>query len=59
MKKLIVLIVLATGFILGGCADRPILTDEEYNRARGPAPNSPDFSGILPGARGSSQGGGR
>ena len=42
MKIVIVLIVLVMGLVLGGCAEQPLLSDEEYNAIHGPAPNSPD-----------------
>jgi outer membrane lipoprotein SlyB len=48
MKIVIVLIVSVMGLVLGGCAEQPLLSDEEYNASRGPAAHSPDFSGVLP-----------
>ena len=48
MKIAIVLIVSVMGLILGGCAEQPLLSDEEYNATHGPAPFSPDFSGVIP-----------
>jgi hypothetical protein len=48
MKILAVLFVSVVTLLLGGCADQPLMSDEEYNARRGPAPNSPDYSGVLP-----------
>ena len=48
MKILFVLVASVFGLLLGGCADRPLMSDEEYNNSRPPAPHSPDFSGVLP-----------
>jgi hypothetical protein len=48
MKILFVLFVSMFALLLGGCADQPLMTDEEYKASRGPAPYSPDFSGVLP-----------
>ncbi len=48
MKILFLLIVSAFGLLLGGCAEQPLISDEEYNARHGPAPNAPDFSGVLP-----------
>jgi hypothetical protein len=42
MKIVIVLIALVMGLFLGGCAEQPLLSDEDYNAIHGPAPNSPD-----------------
>jgi hypothetical protein len=42
MKILIVLIASVTGLLLGGCAEQPLVSDEDYNAFHGPAPNSPD-----------------
>ena len=48
MKILIVLFASMVALLLGGCAEQPLMSDEEYNATHGPAPNSPDFSGVLP-----------
>jgi hypothetical protein len=48
MKILFVLFVSAFAILLSGCAEQPLMTDEEYNAIRGPAPYSPDYSGVLP-----------
>src|SRR5262245_9275494 len=49
MKTVIVLIASLIGLTLGGCSvDRPLLTDEEYDRLHGPAPYSPDPMGHIP-----------
>jgi hypothetical protein len=48
MKILFLLIVSVFALLLGGCAEQPLMSDEEYNARRGPAPFSPDFSGVLP-----------
>jgi len=47
MKILFVLSVSMFALFLGSCADQPLMSDEEYNARRGPAPNSPDFSGVT------------
>ena len=48
MKFTFVFATLCCAFLLGSCADNSLITDEEYNRSRGPAPHSPDFSNTLP-----------
>jgi hypothetical protein len=48
MKTVVVLFVLVVVFLLGGCAEAPVMSDEEYNARRGPAANQPDYSGHLP-----------
>jgi outer membrane lipoprotein-sorting protein len=48
MKILFVLIALMSALFLSGCAEQPLISDEEYNAMRGPAPYSPDFSSVLP-----------
>ena len=48
MKILFVLFVSVFALLLGGCAEQPLMSDEEYNARRGPAPFSPDPTGHLP-----------
>jgi hypothetical protein len=48
MKFAIILASIGCALVLGGCADQSLMTDEEYRNAKGPAPFSPDFSGVLP-----------
>jgi hypothetical protein len=48
MKIRFVLLASAFALLLGGCAEAPLMSDEEYNARKGPAPNSPDFAGVLP-----------
>jgi outer membrane lipoprotein SlyB len=48
MKTLVVLFVSVVALVLGGCADQPLMSDEEYNARRGPAPNQPNYSNVLP-----------
>ena len=49
MKTVIVLIASLIGLTLSGCGvNRPLLTDEEYDRVHGPAPYSPDPMGHIP-----------
>ena len=48
MKILVVLFVSVVAFLLGSCAEAPLMSDEEYNARRGPAPNQPDYSANLP-----------
>jgi hypothetical protein len=48
MKILFVLFVSVFGLLLGGCAEQPLLSDDEYAAVKGPAAHSPDFSGVLP-----------
>jgi hypothetical protein len=52
MKILFVLSVSLFALLLGGCAEQPLMSDEEYKATHGPAPFSPDFSGVLPQASG-------
>jgi hypothetical protein len=48
MKFAIILASICCALLLGGCADQSLMTDEEYSALRGPAPHSPDYSGVLP-----------
>jgi hypothetical protein len=48
MKIAIILASICCVVLLGGCADQSLMTDEEYVKSKGPAPHSPDFSGVLP-----------
>ncbi|MFN2621278.1 MAG: hypothetical protein ABR611_00380 [Chthoniobacterales bacterium] len=48
MKFAFFLVALCGAFLLTSCADNSLLTDEEYRQMKGPAPFSPDFSGVLP-----------
>jgi hypothetical protein len=47
MKVLFVLSVSMFALLLASCAEQPLISDEEYNARHGPAPNSPDFSGVT------------
>ncbi len=42
MKNFLLVIASAFTLALGGCADESLITDEEYQARRGPAPFSPD-----------------
>ena len=48
MKVPFFLMATVFALLLGGCAEQPLMSDEEYNARHGPAPFSPDFSGVLP-----------
>jgi hypothetical protein len=48
MKILFVLSLAMFALLLGGCAEQPLMTDEEYKQSRGPAAFSPDYSSVLP-----------
>jgi hypothetical protein len=48
MKILFVLFVSLFALLLGGCAEQPVMSDEEYNAIHGPAPNSPDPMAHIP-----------
>jgi hypothetical protein len=48
MKILFVLFVSVFALLLGSCAEQPLMSDEEYYATHGPAPNSPDYSNVLP-----------
>jgi outer membrane lipoprotein SlyB len=48
MKTIVILFASVVGLLLGGCAEAPLMSDEEYNARRGPAPNAPDYSANLP-----------
>jgi hypothetical protein len=48
MKKIGLLFLLCGGLLFTGCASQSLLTDEEYNAYRGPAPNSPDPMMHIP-----------
>ncbi len=48
MKNLFVLFVSVTALFLSGCNEQPLISDEEYNRIKGPAAYSPDPTAHLP-----------
>jgi hypothetical protein len=49
MKTVFALLVAAFALLLGGCADQPLMSDEEYNARHPPASHSPDYSSsVLP-----------
>ena len=48
MKLAALLFVLSGALFLTSCADQSLMTDEEYQKNKGPAPFSPDFSSVLP-----------
>jgi hypothetical protein len=48
MKLAILFLSICCALLLGGCADRSLMTDEEYANSRRPAPNSPDPTGYIP-----------
>jgi len=49
MKIALLLVLLSGALVLGGCADTSLISDEEYQASKGPAPHAPDFSKTLPG----------
>lgn len=51
MKFAFVVVSIAFALFLSSCADQSLITDEEYRQYKGPAPHSPDYSGVLPGYR--------
>jgi hypothetical protein len=48
MKFTLLLATLCGAFLLGSCADNSLMSDEDYNNNKPPAPHSPDFSNALP-----------
>lgn len=48
MKLAILFLSICCVLLLGGCADRSLMTDEEYANSRKPAPNSPDPMSYIP-----------
>jgi hypothetical protein len=48
MKLLLTLAFACGALLLGGCADTSLLTDEEYERVRGPGAHSPDPTRYVP-----------
>jgi len=48
MKLAILFLSICGALLLGGCADRSLMTDEEYANSRKPAPNSPDPVQYIP-----------
>jgi hypothetical protein len=48
MKIPLIFAALACVFLLNSCADQSLVTDEEYNKYKGPAAFSPDYSNVLP-----------
>jgi hypothetical protein len=48
MKTYLVMMVSVLGLCLGGCADQPLVADEDYNATHGPAPQAPDPMGHIP-----------
>ena len=47
MKLALMFAVLACAFLFNGCTDTSLMTDEEYRNSKGPAPFSPDYSGVI------------
>jgi hypothetical protein len=48
MKILSALLVSVFALFLVGCAEQPLVSDEEYNARRGPAPYAPDYAARMP-----------
>jgi len=48
MKIPFVIFVSVFAFLLGGCVEQPLISDEEYDAYHGPAPNAPDPMGHIP-----------
>jgi hypothetical protein len=48
MKLATLFLSISCALLLGGCADRSLMTDEEYANSRKPAPNSPDPTAFMP-----------
>lgn len=48
MKIVLLLASICSLFLLAGCADNSLMTDEEYKATKGPGPFSPDYSTVLP-----------
>jgi len=48
MKILFALFVSVFALFLGGCAEQPLMSDEEYYARRGPAPDAPDYAARVP-----------
>jgi hypothetical protein len=48
MKILFALFVLVFALFLGSCNEMPLVSDEEYEARRGPAPYAPDPTQRLP-----------
>jgi hypothetical protein len=48
MKILFVMVASVFGLCLGGCADPPLVSDEDYKAAHGPAAYSPDPTNVIP-----------
>jgi hypothetical protein len=53
------LIAVALGLMFGGCAEQPLMTDDEYYATHGPAANSPDAMSHIPAPAASGLPGGR
>ncbi len=45
---ILVLVVLVSALSLGGCADQPLVSDEEYNATHGPAAAAADPMQHVP-----------
>jgi hypothetical protein len=48
MRIAIIAASIACVFLLNGCADQSLISDEDYHKMKGPAPFSPDFTSVLP-----------
>ena len=48
MKFPLILALIATAGLLTSCADKSLLTDDEYYKMKGPAPFSPDPMQNIP-----------
>ena len=48
MKSILILVFACASLFLGGCANNSLMTDEEYENSRGPAPYAPDPTRHIP-----------
>jgi len=48
MKTVFFLASVCCAFLLVGCQDTSLQTDEDYAASKKPAPFSPDYTGVLP-----------
>jgi hypothetical protein len=58
MKTLFLLFISVFALLIGGCVEQPLISDEEYNAMRGPAPYSPDPTAHIPQRSNPQSGGG-
>ena len=48
MKMILTLALACSALLIGGCADQSLVSDEEYEKMKGPAPYASDPTRHMP-----------